>query len=144
MINLSKGANVDITKEAGGTLTVARIGLGWDARKGDGDPFDLDASVVGCDENGLSAGADWFVFYNRLRSPGDAIVHQGDERTGDTEGDDEQIVVDLTKLPANIFELAVAVTIHEAAQRGQNFGQVSNAYVRVSDETTGTELTRYD
>lgn len=144
MINLSKGSNVDLTKEAGGALTVIRFGLGWDARKGAGDSFDLDASAVGLGADGMSAGEDWFVFYNRLTSPGGEIVHQGDELTGDSAGDDEQIVVDLTKLPDTIAELAIAVTIHKAIERGQNFGMVENAYVRVLDETNGTELARYD
>lgn len=143
-ITLAKGGNVDLTKEAGGVLTSIRIGLGWDLPKTSGVEFDLDASIVGLADNGLSAGEDWFVFYNRLQSPGAEIVHQGDERTGATAGDDEQIVIDLSRLPEHITELVVAVTIHEAATRSQNFGLVDNAYVRVVDETTGTELARYD
>lgn len=143
-VNLTKGGNVDLTKEAGGVLNSIRIGLGWEARKTGGDDFDLDASIVGLGDNGLSAGADWFVFYNHLASPDGAITHQGDERTGETAGDDEQIVIDFTKLPADVHELVVAVTIHKAVERGQNFGLVDNAYVRVVDEATKTELARYD
>lgn len=143
MINLSKGGTVDLGKEAGGDLSVVRVGLGWEAAA-EGADFDLDASVVGLGANGLSVGEDWFVFYNRLRSPADAIVHQGDERTGDTEGDDEQIVIDLSKLPQDIAELAIAVTIHKAIERGQHFGMVKNAYVHIGDEKTGTDLARYD
>lgn len=145
MINLSKGESVDLTKQAGGTLTMARVGLGWDASEAGGPACDLDASIVGCDSGGVSVGEDWFIFYNRLTSPLNAIVHQGDELTGDSAGDDEQIVIDLTKIPDSIAELAVAVTIHKAAERGgQNFSKIKNAYVRISDETTGTELARYD
>jgi tellurium resistance protein TerD len=147
-LNLTKvGERVDLTKAAtdsGGTLTTIRVGLGWDARKDEGKPFDLDASIVTLGSDGKSIGSDWFVFFNHLNAPGDAIVHQGDERTGDTEGDDEQIVIDLTKLPDNATDLRVVVTIFEAALRGgQSFAQVSNAYVRVIDEMTGTELVRY-
>lgn len=138
------GDNVDLTKAAGGTLTNARIALGWDQRKSAGDKFDLDASIIGCGGNQRSAGADWFVFYNRLKSPGDAIVHQGDERTGETEGDDEQILVDFTKVPDSVTELAIAITIHDAAQRSQHFGLVDNAYVRVINEADGAELVRYN
>lgn len=143
-VNLTKGGNVDLTKAAGGTLTSIRVALGWEPRKNAGDAFDLDASIVGLGDNGLSAGADWFVFYNHLTSADGAIVHQGDERTGETAGDDEQIIIDFTKLPETIHELVVAVTIHKAVERGQNFGQVDNAYVRVVDESNGTELARYD
>lgn len=143
--SLSKGGNVDIVKEAGGTLTRVRCCLGWDAKKGDGPAFDLDASIIALGDNGLSVGEDWFVFYNRLTSPGSEIVHMGDERTGDTEGDDEQIVVNLAALPATIHELAVAITIHEAAARGgQNFGLVDKAYVRIVNEDNGAELARFD
>jgi tellurium resistance protein TerD len=144
VINLSKGGSVDLTKEAGGTLTSVRVGLGWDASEAGNAPCDLDASVIGCDTNSVSVGADWFIFYNRLRSPDDAIVHQGDELTGDSEGDDEQIVIDLSKLPAHIAELAVAVTIHQAVERGQSFSLIKNAYVRITDEATGSELARYE
>jgi tellurium resistance protein TerD len=143
-ISLAKGGNVDLTKEAGGVLSKIRIGLGWDLRKTGGDAFDLDASVVGLTDAGVSAGTDWFVFYNRLASPGNAIVHQGDELTGAAEGDDEQIVIDFSLLPDHIAELVVAVTIHEAGTRGQNFGMVDNAYVRVVNEDGGAELARYD
>jgi tellurium resistance protein TerD len=143
-INLAKGENVDLTKQAGGSLTKLRIGLGWDARTTDGSPFDLDASVVALDASGFCFGKEWFVYFNQLRSPGDVIVHQGDELTGDTAGDDEQIVADLAALPGDVDKLVVAVTIHKAAERAQNFGMVSNAYCRVLDENTGTELARFD
>lgn len=144
-INLSKGGKVDLTKEAGGTLAKVRVALGWDVRRTDGQPYDLDASVIGCGLDGFSLGSAWFVFYNNPQAPNKAVVHQGDNLTGSGSGDDEQIVVDLAGLPADVAELVVAVTIHEARQRGnQSFGLVENAYVRVVDESTGTELARYD
>lgn len=144
-VNLAKGAKVDLTKEAGGTLTKIRVGLGWDARKTTGDPFDLDASVVTLDENGLSIDPTWFVFYNNKKAPGDAIVHQGDELTGGKDGDDEQIVIDLDKLPANAVDLRVIVTIFEArARKGQSFSNVEKAFVRIINEDNGQELCRYD
>jgi tellurium resistance protein TerD len=144
-INLSKGGKVDLTKAAGGTLNSARIALGWDVRRTDGQPYDLDSSVIGLGADGFSVGGDWFVFYNNPKAPGDVVVHQGDNLTGAGHGDDEQIVVNLAQIPAHVTELVVAVTIHEAKQRGgQNFGLVENAYVRVIDESNGTELARYD
>jgi tellurium resistance protein TerD len=143
-VNLSKGGKVDLTKEAGGTLTKVRVGLGWDARKTAGAAYDLDASAVGLGENGLCVTTDWFVYYNNPASPGDAIVHQGDNLTGTGTGDDEQILVDLAKLPDAVADVRFVVTIHEAKQRGQSFGSVENAFIRVVDETTGTELARYD
>lgn len=149
MINLNKvGDKVDLTKAAadtGGTLTKIRVGLGWDARQGGGESYDLDASVVTLDADGKSIGASWFVYFNNLASPNNVIVHQGDERTGDTAGDDEQIVIDLAALPPEAADLRIVVTIFEAAKRGgQTFAAVSNAYVRVLDENTGVELFRYD
>jgi tellurium resistance protein TerD len=144
-VNLVKGGKVDLTKQAGGTLDKIRIGLGWDARKTDGPDYDLDASVVVLDNTEQCIGTDWFVYYNNLTSPAAAIVHQGDELTGGKEGDDEQIVIDLTKLPSNATDLRIVVTIYEARARGgQSFALVKNAFVRVIDESTGTELSRYD
>lgn len=144
-VNLSKGGKVDLGKEAGGTLTKVRIGLGWDVRRTDGQAYDLDASVIAVGADGACLGTDWFVFYNNRKAPGDVIVHQGDNLTGSGDGDDEQVVVDLAQLPDKAQELVVAVTIHEARQRGgQSFGLVENAFVRVMDESTGTELARYD
>ncbi|HEX4395727.1 MAG TPA: TerD family protein [Mycobacterium sp.] len=155
-INLSKGGKVNLTKEAGGTLTKVRVGLGWDVRRTDGDPYDLDASVIGIDASGgcvgkpvivdgESVGREWFVYYNHPASPGDVIVHQGDNLTGGGDGDDEQIVIDLSRVPAEVVELVVAVTIHMAKARGgQNFGLVENAFVRVLDESSNTELARFD
>jgi tellurium resistance protein TerD len=144
-INLSKGGKVDLSKEAGGALTKVRIGLGWDVRRTDGPAYDLDASIIGLNSSGACASPEWFVFYNHMAAPGDVIVHQGDNLTGGGDGDDEQILIDLARVPADVTELVVAVTIHEAKARGgQNFGLVEDAFVRVVDETTNTELARYD
>jgi len=134
-INLTKGGTVDLTKEAGGSLSKVRVGLGWDAGA------DLDASVVAVDASSNAVSKDWFVFYNQLKSPGDVIVHQGDERTGETEGDDEQIVIDLAGLPAEANQLLVYVTIHD---EGKTFAEVNSAYVRITDEANGNEIARYD
>ena len=144
-INLSKGGKVDLTKEAGGTLTTVRVGLGWDVRRTDGPAYDLDASVIGLSSSGACPDPSWFVYYNNLAAPGDVVVHQGDNLTGGGDGDDEQVLVDLARVPADIAELVVAVTIHEAKARGgQNFGLVENAFIRVIDESSGTELARFD
>lgn len=149
-INLSKGGTVNLTKHAAdaghGQLTKVRVGLGWKASDIPGVEFDLDASVFGLGANNLVPRTEWFVFFNNLSSPGSEIVHQGDQLTGGTgQSDDEQIVIDLAALPAEIEHLPIYVCIFEAAKRGGlNFSQVSDAYVRVSDETTGTELARFD
>lgn len=144
-VNLTKGGKVDLVKEAGGTLTRIQVGLGWDTRQTAGDAYDLDASVIALNASGVSPGAPWFVFYGNLKAPGDAIVHHGDNLTGTGTGDDEQISVNLAAIPDDITELMIAVTIYEAAKRsGQSFALVNNAFVRVSDESTGTELARYD
>jgi tellurium resistance protein TerD len=144
-INLSKGGKVDLTKEAGGVLTKVRVGLGWDVRRTTGDAYDLDASVIGLNASGACVSPEWFVFYNNMAAPDNVVVHQGDNLTGGGDGDDEQIVVDLARVPAEVTELVVAVTIHEAKARGdQNFGLVENAFVRVIDESSNTELARFD
>ena len=120
------------------------IGLGWDTAKYSGSAdFDLDASVFLQDEHGRTK-AEHFIFYNNLTGPNGSVIHQGDNRTGEGEGDDEQIFIDLDKIPADIQKIAITVTIDSADQRRQNFGMVENSYVRVMDEATGTELIRYD
>jgi tellurium resistance protein TerD len=142
-VNLTKGGNVSLTKEAPG-MTSVKFGLGWDARTTDGKDFDLDASalVVGADGKVLSS--QHFVFFNNLKSPEEAVVHKGDNLTGEGEGDDEVIVVDLPKMPANAEKVVFAVTIYDAAGRGQNFGQVNNAFIRAVDGANGTEVMRFD
>lgn len=141
-ISLSKGGNVSLSKEAPG-LDKVMIGLGWDVRSTDGKDFDLDASAFLLKADGKVRGDTDFCFYNNL-NVGDAVIHQGDNRTGEGEGDDEQVQVVLSKLPADIDKVAVVVTIHDAEQNNQSFGQVSNAFIRLVDEATGKEVVRYD
>lgn len=142
-VSLSKGGNVSLSKEAPGLKSIT-VGLGWDPRATDGAEFDLDASVFGLAENGRVASDSDFVFYRNLVGVGGAVAHQGDNRSGQGEGDDEQIKVDLSKLPSTASRLAFAVTIHEAEARKQNFGQVSKAYIRVVNDDGGAEIARFD
>jgi len=142
-ISLSKGGNVSLSKEAPGLRRIL-VGLGWDARATDGKPFDLDASAFLLGEDGRVRSDADFVFYNQVEGAGGAVRHQGDNLTGAGEGDDEQIEVSLASLPAEVQRIAVSVTIHEAETRGQNFGQVSNAFIRVVNADDGQEIARYD
>ena len=145
-INLSKGQRVNLEK----SMTLALVGLGWDTNQYDGGyDFDLDAAAFLLGENGKVLKDEDFVFYNNLDGRNGAVVHTGDNLTGEGEGDDEVILIDFTKVPDEIKKIAITVTIHEAVQRGQNFGQVSNAYVRVArrsnkDDMTGIEELKYD
>lgn len=142
-VSLVKGGNVSLSKEAPG-LTSVTVGLGWDVRRTDGQAFDLDASafLVGEDDRVLSDAH--FIFYNNKTSPDGAVVYGGDNRTGDGDGDDETIVIDFAKLPANVKKVVVAVTIYEGQERGQNFGSVSNAFARVVNDADRKELARFD
>jgi tellurium resistance protein TerD len=143
-IQLSKGQRIDLTKTNPG-LVKAVIGLGWDTNKYQGGhDFDLDASAFLTDANGNCTNDLDFVFYNNLSHPSGGVIHTGDNRTGEGDGDDEQLVVDFSKVPANVHKIGITVTIHEADIRHQNFGQVSNAFVRLEDEDTGSELLRFD
>lgn len=143
-ISLSKGQRIDLTKTNPGLKKVL-IGLGWDTNKySSGADYDLDASVFMLHEDGRAKGIEDFVFYNNPKTPNGAVVHTGDNRTGEGEGDDEQILVDFSLIPANITRLGITVTIHDAEARAQNFGQVSNAFVRVVDEQDNREVLRYD
>jgi tellurium resistance protein TerD len=142
-VSLSKGGNVNLSKEAPG-LTNILIGLGWDARATDGAAFDLDAVAFMLQADGKVTGDGGFIFYNNKTSPCGSVVHAGDNLTGAGDGDDENIRVDLQKVPAEVEKLIVAVTIHDAAARNQNFGQVSNAYMRVVNDGNATEIARYD
>lgn len=142
-VSLQKGGNVNLTKEAP-EMKLATIGLGWDVRKTDGVSFDLDASAFMLDAEGKILGDASFIFFNNKVSPCGAVVHNGDNRTGEGDGDDESIAVTLGDLPEAVAKIMVGVTIHEADENGQNFGQVSNAYIRVVDETNATEVARYD
>jgi tellurium resistance protein TerD len=120
------------------------VGLGWDARTTDGQPFDLDASAIGVDADGRVLSDQHFVFFNNTRSPDGAIEHSGDNVTGEGAGDDEQIRVDLTGAPAALDRVVFPVSIYDAETRGQNFGQVRNAFIRVINQAGEAEITRYD
>ena len=142
-VTLSKGQNVSLSK-TDPLLKHILIGLGWDARSSDGQDFDLDASVFMTADNGKVPSDDYFVFYNQLKSPCGSVQHTGDNLTGDGDGDDESVIVELEKVPDNIKSLFVTVTIHDAETRRQNFGQVSNAFVRLVNHETGQEVLRFD
>lgn len=143
-VNLSKGQKVSLTKDNPGLKNVV-VGLGWDVNAFDtGSSFDLDASVFMLGDNGKVNSQDDFVFFgNKVHTSG-SVEHMGDNRTGDGDGDDEQIKVDLSKVPANISRIVFTVTIYDAEVRNQNFGQVNNAFVRIVDAATNAELIRYD
>lgn len=142
-VSLSKGGNVSLSKEAPG-LSKILIGLGWDVRATDGAAFDLDASCFLLGESGKVRSDGDFIFYNNLKSADGSVEHTGDNLTGEGDGDDEAVIVDLPRVAADVTKIAVAVTIHDAEARRQNFGSVSNAFVRVVDQTSGKEITRYD
>ena len=143
-VNLTKGGRISLNKEAPGLKKIL-IGLGWDTNASDtGADFDLDASVFLLDSNAKIANEKDFVFYNNLSSSDGSVVHTGDNRTGEGDGDDESIKVDLSKISSSIKEIAIVVTIHEAAQRKQNFGMVRNAFIRLVNDETNTEIVRYD
>ncbi len=142
-ISLQKGGNVSLTK-TDPNLVNAVIGLGWDARSTDGNPFDLDSSVFLVGDSGKVLSDAHFVFYNQKTSPDGAVVHSGDNKTGAGEGDDEQVSINLPKVDTAIQRVVFAVTIHEADARKQNFGQVRNAFIRVLNKDSNTELARFD
>lgn len=143
-INLTKGQKVDLTK-GNPSLNNIMVGLGWDVNAFDsGADFDLDAAAFMLGDNGKCPSDKEFVFYGNLAHPSDSVKHMGDNLTGAGDGDDEQIQLDLAKIPANITRVAFTVTIYDSEVRGQNFGQVSNAFIRIVDESTNTELIRYD
>ncbi len=143
-INLTKGQKVDLTKGNPG-LKKIMVGLGWDVNAFDsGADFDLDASAFLLGEDGKCPTEKEFIFYGNLTHESGAVQHMGDNLTGEGEGDDEQILVDLSLIPADIAKVAFTVTIYDSDARGQNFGQVSNSFIRIVDESTGQELIRYD
>jgi tellurium resistance protein TerD len=142
-VSLSKGGNVSLTKEAPG-LTAVLVGLGWDARTTSGADFDLDASALILGTSGKILSDAHFVFFNNLTSPDGSVEHTGDNLTGEGEGDDEVIKVDLAAVPAEADRIVVTVSIYDAETRSQSFGQVRNAYIRVVNQADNTELTRYD
>jgi len=142
-VSLQKGGNVNLSKEAPG-LAAVHVGLGWDVRATDGSDFDLDASAFILKADGKVRGDSDFIFYNNLKSTDGAVQHQGDNKTGAGEGDDEVVNIELAKVPAEVDKVAFAVTIHEGETRRQSFGQVSNAFIRVVNKADGKELARYD
>lgn len=142
-VSLQKGQNVSLSKEAPGLKKVI-FGLGWDVRKTDGGDFDLDASAFVLGEDSKVLSDSHFIFYNNLKDPSGAIVHSGDNLTGEGEGDDEQVTIDLGTLTPNVAKVAFVVTIHEAEARKQNFGQVTNAFIRAVNADGEAEIARYD
>ena len=143
-VNLKKGQKVSLTKGNPGLKKVV-VGLGWDVNAFDtGGAFDLDTAAFLLTDTGKVSRTEDFIFYGNLVHPSGAVSHMGDNLTGVGDGDDEQIQIDLSKIPSNISKIAFTVTIYDAELRRQNFGQVSNAFIRIVDETTNVELIRYD
>ena len=143
-VNLQKGQKVSLTKDNPGLNNVV-VGIGWDINRFDtGGDFDLDSAAFMLTDAGRVSNQDDFIFFVNLTHPSGSVIHLGDNLTGAGDGDDEQIRIELSKVPANISRIAFTVTIYDAEQRRQNFGQVSNAYVRIFDESNGVELLRYD
>ncbi|MGR6036121.1 MAG: TerD family protein [Candidatus Nitrosoglobus sp.] len=142
-LSLQKGGNLSLSK-TDPNLTKILVGLGWDPRATHGTEFDLDASAFLLGANSKVRSESDFIFYNQLRSPEGAVEHTGDNRTGVGEGDDEVIKVDLNRVPNDVHKIVFTVTIHDADMRKQNFGQVSNSFIRIVNEVSGAEVARYD
>jgi tellurium resistance protein TerD len=142
-VSLNKGGNVSLTKEAP-NLTAVLVGLGWDARTTTGADFDLDASALLTNAEGKVVSDQHFVFFNNLKSPEGSVEHTGDNLTGEGEGDDEAIKVNLAAVPAEVAKIVFPVSIYEAESRQQSFGQVRNAFIRVVNQADNNELARYD
>ena len=142
-ISLNKGGNLSLSK-TDPNLTHVLVGLGWDARSTDGVDFDLDASAFLLGESGKVRGESDFIFYNQTRSPEGSVEHTGDNRTGEGGGDDEVVKINLAKVPADVQKIAITVTIHDAENRCQSFGQVHNAFIRVVNDHTNVEIVRFD
>ncbi|MHA0033442.1 TerD family protein [Deinococcus sp. PESE-13] len=142
-LSLQKGGNISLSKQDANLQRIL-VGLGWDPRSTDGQQFDLDASAFLLTSGGKVRGDHDFIFYNQLRSVDGSVEHTGDNRDGQGEGDDEVIKINLTQVPAEVERIAVSVTIDQAEQRRQNFGQVGGAFIRIINEDSGQELTRYD
>lgn len=142
-ISLTKGGNINLSKEAPG-LSKLSLGLGWGVRATAGADFDLDASAFLLTESGKVRSDADFIFYKQTASTCGSVKHTGDNRTGEGEGDDETINVDLSKVPADVQKIVFTVTIYDYDTRNQNFGQVSNAFIRVIDQNNGSEVARYD
>jgi tellurium resistance protein TerD len=144
-VSLSKGGNVSLTKEAaGGTLTAVVVGLGWDLRTTTGEDFDLDASAIVVGADGRVLSDQHFVFFNNAASPDGNVQHTGDNKTGEGEGDDEQIKINLAGLGPEAEKIVFPVSVYDAETRRQSFGQVRNAFIRIVNQADNTELARYD
>jgi tellurium resistance protein TerD len=142
-VSLAKGGNVSLTKQAPG-MTAVLVGLGWDARTTTGTDFDLDASALMLNSAGKVLSDKHFVFFNNLTSPDGSVEHTGDNLTGEGEGDDEVIKVNLAAVPADVEKIVFPVSIYDAQARQQGFGQVRNAFIRIVDQNGGAEIARYD
>lgn len=142
-LSLEKGQNISLSKVDPGLQNVI-VGLGWDARSTDGQPFDLDASIFMVNETEKVPSNGYFVFYNQAKSPCGSIIYSGDNLTGDGDGDDETLTVNLSSVDPQVKSLFITVTIHQAEERKQNFGQVRNAFVRLVNQDTGREVVRFD
>jgi tellurium resistance protein TerD len=142
-VALTKGGNVSLSKSAP-NLTAIMVGLGWDARSTTGADFDLDASALLLGASGRVLSDNHFVFFNNLRSPDGSVEHTGDNLTGEGEGDDESILVNLAMVPTDVDRIVFPVSIYDAETRGQSFGQVSNAFIRIVNQADNNELARYD
>ncbi|WP_339352357.1 TerD family protein [Acinetobacter beijerinckii] len=142
-ISLNKGGNLSLSKTDPNLVRVL-IGLGWDERATDGAAFDLDASAFLLTATGKVRGDHDFIFYNQLKSQDHSVEHTGDNRSGQGDGDDETLLVDLSKVSPEIEKVAITVTIHDAQTRGQNFGQIANAFIRVVNKDTNVEVVRFD
>ena len=142
-ISLTKGGNVNLSKEAPNLTNIA-VGLGWNPRATDGQAFDLDAIAFLVNEAGKVRADTDFIFFNNLKSADGSVEHTGDNRTGEGDGDDEVIKVDLSKVPADVSKVVFCAVIYEGQARNQNFGQVANAYIRIVNTQGGAEVARYD
>lgn len=142
-VTLSKGGNVSLSK-VDPTLKNVKIGLGWDTRSTDGQDFDLDASAFLLTDTGKVRGDNDFIFYNNLKSSDGSVTHTGDNRTGEGEGDDESLIIELNRVPQEVTKIVFVVTIHDATTRRQSFGQVANAFIRLVNNDSNVEAARYD
>ena len=142
-VTLSKGGNVSLSK-VDPTLKNVKIGLGWDTRSTDGQDFALDASAFLLTDAGKVRGDNDFIFYNNLKSSDGSVTHTGDNRTGEGEGDDESLIIELNRVPQEVTKIVFVVTIHDATTRRQSFGQVANAFIRLVNNDSNVEAARYD
>ena len=142
-VTLSKGGNVSLSK-VDPSLKNVKIGLGWDTRSTDGQDFDLDAAAFLLTDAGKVRGDNDFIFYNNLKSSDGSVTHTGDNRTGEGEGDDESLIIELNRVPQEVTKIVFVVTIHDATSRRQSFGQVANAFIRLVNNESNVEAARYD